>query len=169
MASGWFVFALVACVVLCSGLVLAAAVIRAAWAQREKESLTAGDLKALEESAVVLIEQLKSEADRGISELDERFAALHGLILEADRRLAALGMSAPDQTDAAPPAATRPRQEALDARAQDGRVDRGRILELASSGLACADIAKATGLDCAEVNLVVSLGKTEVKGLEAVA
>jgi hypothetical protein len=41
---------------------------------------------------------------------------------------------------------------------------RQQILELASGGMDCANIAKATGLDCAEVNLALRIAKLPARG-----
>ena len=49
MSNGWFVFAVVTSIVLCSGCILAVAVMRAAWAHSQREALTSADLRALEE------------------------------------------------------------------------------------------------------------------------
>jgi hypothetical protein len=155
MTGGWFVFTLVGGIVLCSGVAIAVMIMRAAWAEREKESLTSSDLRALEESAVLLIEQLKSEADRGIAELDKRCAALRDLITEADRKidtLSELGSIAnlPDE------ACVRAFDTGLGA-------DARRVIELSSSGMSAVEIARVTGLDCADVNLALSLGKLGIE------
>ena len=152
MSSGWFVFLIVCCVMLCSGLIVAIAIMRAFWAQKEREALTSSDLRAVEESAVVLIEQLKLQADHAICELDSRCAALTSLLAEADNKLSALEMAATSALNAFPPSEE----------AQEGSVsgkDMEQVLELAASGLDAASIAKSTGLDCAAVNLVLSLGR----------
>jgi hypothetical protein len=151
MTNGWLVFAPMVGIVLCSGFILAIAILRAAWAQREREALTSTDLRALEESAVYLIEELKSEADRGSAELDKRCIELSELIAQADIKLAELKAAMPQgllPLTHEPTAVSR-------------STDRRRILELASSGLDCSGIAKATGLDCAEVKLVLSLSKLQ--------
>ena len=149
MSNGWLAFTVMAGIVLCSGFILAAAILRAAWMQREREALTSTDLRALEESALYLIEQLKSEADQSSMELDNRCAELKELIASADAKLAALKAVMPKEV------CTVIRNPAEVNRS----VNRSRILELASSGFDCAAIAKATGLDRAEVNLVLSLSK----------
>ena len=71
MTSGWFVFGVVACIVIACGFVLAMALLRAAWAQKEREALSSDDLRVLEESAFHLIEQLKAETDSRVNTLDE--------------------------------------------------------------------------------------------------
>ena len=40
MVNGWFVFAVVTCIVISCGFILALVLMRAAWAQRERESLS---------------------------------------------------------------------------------------------------------------------------------
>jgi len=144
MSSGWFVFTVVASIVICAGSILAAAIMRAAWAHNRHEALTSSDLRALEESALLLIQQLKSEADRGIAELEERSSRLRSLIEEADVRLRALHESV--RSVPAPIAS-------------DASVDRSQVLELASSGMDCTEIARATGLGCGEVKLMLGLAK----------
>ncbi len=145
MSSGWFVFTVVASIVICAGSILATAIMRAAWAHHRNEALTSSDLRALEESALLLIQQIKSEADRGIAELDERSSQLRSLIEKADARLKALHESAlPVFDHPATPI---------------GSVDRGQVMELASSGMDCTDIARATGLGCGEVKLMLGLAK----------
>ncbi len=151
MSNWWFVFAVIMMVVLSSGVVLALTVVRVALAQRERETLTMTDLTAIEESAMLLIDQLKSEADRGIVELDKRCAVLKELITEADRRLLAL-----KEAVVSIPA----KEEAVNLECGLPAIgDRGRVIALAEGGLNSAEIAKITGLDCAEVKLVLSLSK----------
>ncbi len=151
MGSGWFVFGVVACVVVCSGFVIAVTIMRAAWAQRERDALSSNDLRALEESAVLLIDQLKSEADAAITEIDKRRKALSKLIKEADVKLAEL-------KDAEAKVASAPAQVTEDESSVESS-PAVRILEFAGAGMDAADIAKVTGIDCAEVNLVLSLHK----------
>ena len=153
MVSGWFVFALVASIVVCSGFILAIALMRAAWAQRERESLTATDLRALEESAVMLIEQLKSEAEASITELDKRRKALSKLIKEADTKLKSLAEAQ---------AETRPalKVDTVDDSSSEDNGNMTRILELIDTGMEPSDISKTTGIDCAEVNFVLSLNRS---------
>ena len=164
MSNGWFALTTVAAIVIASGFVIAAVIARAAWAQREREALTATDLRAVEESAVVLIEQLKSEADQSVAELDKRCVELRELLLEADERLAALRPSGPAAVgDYAPPP--------LVCAEDTPDADRRTILNLARTGLGSAEIAKATGRSCAEVNLVLSLSnsrKTDTSGIVTV-
>jgi len=129
-----------------AGFVLAMAVMRAAWAQRERETLTAADLRAVEESAMTLIEQLRSEADNSLSHLGARCAELRQLIDQADARIRTL--NAFTTTAAAAPGNTkRP-------------FDQEKVLSLASSGMDSVDIARATGLDCAEVKAALRLSRS---------
>ena len=152
MSSGLSVFLIVCCVMLCAGLVVAIAIMRAFWAQKERESLTSSDLRAVEESAFVLIEQLKLQTDNAICELDSRCTALTDLIAEADKKLSVLETAAASAIHAFPPSAE----------AQEGSVsgkEMEQVLKLAANGLDVPSIAKSTGLDCAAVNLVLNLGK----------
>ncbi|MEN6521618.1 MAG: hypothetical protein ABFD46_10785 [Armatimonadota bacterium] len=148
---------MVTCIVICSGFVVAAAIMRASWASREREALTSTDLRALEESAMVLIDQLRTEADSGIGELDKRCAELKELILEADRKISQLKNIAAqshdimrnlsDEVCVASPV--------IDSESEKNYI---KALDLASKGMECAEIAKTVGLDAAEVNLILSLG-----------
>lgn len=158
MASGWLVFTMVGCIIIFCGIILAAVILRAAWAQKERDALTSSDLRALEESALLLVEQLKSEADRGIDELDRRCVILRELLTEADKRvdlLRSLNSGLPAFTDETPREVCKLTSE-LDSNV---RRDPDFILQLYSAGMDAAGIAKSTGLDCAEVNLILSLGK----------
>ena len=148
MTSGWFVFSVVACIIICTGCVLAVAILKAAWAQREREALTSADLRALEESAIYLVDQLRTETESAISDLESKCAALQELMDAADKRIVALrelseraadsgGLQPVPQVDADPR-----RQE---------------ILALASSGMECSEIARKAGMDCAEVKLMLRL------------
>ena len=155
MATGWIVFALIGCVVICSGIIVAVAILRAAWAHKERESLTSSDLTALEESAVLLVEQLKTEADRGIEELDKRIQTLSHLITEADTKIHILSeLSTPDIV----PDASEPLAVSL-IPTISGEPDTKIIIEMSEKGMTSAEIAKATGVDCAVVNFVISLGR----------
>ena len=171
MANGWFVLVLVVCIVLCSGFVLAVALMRAAWSQREREALTASDLRALEESAVLLIDQLKSEADRAMAELDSRCADLRELLAQADSRLDALKSSDEKRSQEHVPRKLQPMASGSQSTTLGSLLDRQRVLELSLSGLECAEIARITGLDCAEVKLVLSLwkepGEAAASGLQS--
>jgi len=81
----WIGFTVVALMTICSGFVILTVILRASWAKREKDSLTALDLRALEESALLLIDQLKTEADKATTELDRRKEELQALISEANK------------------------------------------------------------------------------------
>jgi len=155
MVNGWFVFTLVASIVICCGFALAVVIMRASWASKEREALTSSDLRALEESALVLIDQLKSEADNGISELDRRCAELKELISEADRKISELKNLSMVKPRIAHEMI--PDEVCID----DTKINdsRRKVLALASSGMDSADIARATGLDCAEVKLILNLEK----------
>lgn len=154
MVNGWFVFTIVTCIVICSGFVLAIALMRASWASREREALTSSDLRALEESALVLIEQLKSEADAGIGEMDKRCADLKELIAEADRKIRQINAAATQPRTCLPPLPDEVCVSTALTDPDDGRV---KVLELAAKGMECADIARTTGLDAAEVKLILKV------------
>ncbi|MDH7481927.1 MAG: hypothetical protein QHH26_08150 [Armatimonadota bacterium] len=90
MSEGWFTFCLVAAIILCSGCVLAAAIMRTVAIQRQREALITDNLRALEESTVFLIEQLRSETERMIAEVEQRREVLAELIAEFDKRLSVI-------------------------------------------------------------------------------
>lgn len=153
MGNGVFVFATVACITIATGFILAIAILRQSWAQKEREALTSTDLRALEESALFLIEQLKSEADHATDELESRCTRLAELLKAADQRIGEL-------KDLEASLHERVRTHL----SQDSAVAREpsdpqivRILDLASSGMESSEIAKVTGVDCAEVKLALRL------------
>jgi len=152
VTSGWFVFSVVACIIICTGCVLAVAMLKAAWAQREREALTSADLRALEESAVYLIDQLRTETESAIGDLESKCAALKGLIDAADQRISALrelSERCAALSELQPVSQGVPQVEADSKRQQ--------VLALASSGMGCAEIARKAGMDCAEVKLMLRL------------
>ena len=156
MTNGWFAFAVVASTVLCAGVILAAVIMRAAWAQRERESLSVSDLRAVEESAILLIEQLRSEADRAVSEADSRLATLREALAELDKKLEGPKARRLIRKLSASECG-KETKHTLQSTPRPISPGRQQILELASSGMDSANIAKATGLDCAEVNLALRI------------
>ncbi|MCX6375189.1 MAG: hypothetical protein NTU88_03980 [Armatimonadetes bacterium] len=157
MESGWLVFAVVACIVISTGFVLAIALLRQAWSQREREALTSSDLRALEESALYLIEQMKAEADHAADELDSRCKALADLMQAADERIESLRELESSLTERVPLSVqteptSAPRNDDVNVR---------RILDLASSGMESSEIARVSGLDCAEVKLALRLAEAK--------
>ena len=145
-------FAIVTCVVICTGVVLAIALLRQSWAQREREELTSSDLRAIEESALYLIDEIKAEADRAAEELDARCKLLAELTRSADEKIAVLeqmqslrGGESPAEDSPDPVA-----RETTDPKIQ-------QIIELASTGMDSPEIARVAGLDCAEVKLALRL------------
>lgn len=89
MNSSLFVFILAGFIILCTGIILSVVLLKAAWIRKEREALSSTDLRALEESAIVLIEQMKSEIDDRIVELDTKSAQLIELTRQADARITA--------------------------------------------------------------------------------
>ena len=158
MTNAWFAFAVVASIVVCSGVVLAAAILRAAWMRRERELLSADDLRAVEESALVLIEQLKAEASRAASEIDERGRAARDLITAADERIQAL-RSLVSQSQPAKASADAPEECREAANDRRDRADVEDIRRLSSAGMGAAEIAREIGLDCAQVKLALNLDR----------
>lgn len=159
MTDGWLVLAVVAAIVICSGFIVAAAIMRAAWIRKERESLTSEDLRAVEESAMLLIEQLKSEADQAIGEMDSRSERLRELIAIADRKLTELqsSISESGQTDSG--AGLQMRASEPNDGVENYHQTAERVLHLASTGLVCEEIAKTLGIEHAEVRLILGLGK----------
>ena len=157
MESGWLVFAVVACIVISTGFVLAIALLRQAWSQREREALTSSDLRALEESALYLIEQIKAEADHAADELDSRCKALADLMQAADERIESLREMESCLAEGVPLSV---QPEPTSASGNDD-VNVKRILDLASSGMESSEIARVSGLDCAEVKLALRLAEAD--------
>lgn len=150
MASGWFVFAIVTCIVISCGFVLAVFLLKAAWTQRERESLSSSDLRALEESAVILIEQLKAEVDQGIAEIESRQTALDHLIREADARLSELRVLQVSLRGL--DAGSGMSQSLPESRARE-------MLSMTSKSLDLTEITRDAGMDCAEVKLRMKLAR----------
>jgi len=146
MTTGIFAFCVVASIVLCCGGIFALTIMREAWARHGRETLTSLDLTALEESAVLLVEQLEAEADRGITEIERRCASLRELIEQADCRISHLS----DLSDRV--REVRPQPEAI----SDGR----QVIQLAENGMDCTDIAKSLGLTLGEVDLMLSVQRS---------
>jgi hypothetical protein len=154
MGNGVLVFATVACIVIATGFILAIAILRQSWAQKEREALTSSDLRALEESALFLIEQLNSEADRATEELESRCSRLAELLRAADQRIGELkDLETSLHERVRAHLASDP--ESVVRESGDPKIV--RILDLASSGMESAEIAKVTGVDCAEVKLALRL------------
>jgi len=148
MANGWLVFAVVACIIICAGFVLAVALLKQAWAHKEREELTSSDLRALEESALYLIEEIKSEADRAREELDSKLRILGDLTRAADEKIAALREMERSSSR---------RSSVVGREKSDPKIQ--EILDLASTGMDSREIARASGTDCAEVKLAVRLAE----------
>lgn len=164
---GWIVFAIVGGIVICCGFMIAVAILKAAWAQRERESLTSSDLAALEESAVILIDNLKTEIDAGIAELDARRKDVARLIDEADRRLAALERYGSITAHTEMPTIL---EESIDETEidHDSELRRRKAVELAACGLGnAAEIARASGIGAAEANLMLRLAKQKRTALSS--
>ncbi len=153
MGNGIYVFAGVACILVSTGVILAIAILKQSWAQKEREALTSTDLRALEESALYLIEQLKSEADRSADDMDARCQRLASLISAADERIATLKDLEASLHDRVRASAAVP--QAMVIEETDPKV--ARMLDLASGGMDSAEIAKVVGMDCAEVRLALRL------------
>lgn len=150
MVNGWFVFAVVTCIVISCGFILALVLMRAAWAQRERESLSSDDLRVLEESAVLLIEQLKAEADQRLAAMEEYTKRIENLLLEADAKIAAL--NAPREIREYKPSI--PMSVSIDS---DSNISLRQFTERTSQDADCVEIARSSGMDCAEVKLMKRL------------
>lgn len=159
MGNGVLVFAAVACLLIVTGFIVAIAVLKQAWAQKEREALTSSDLRALEESALFLIEQLKSEADTAAEEMEARRSQLAGLIQTADERIATL-RDLESSLHERVRAHASPKPETIIRENTDPKI--ARILDLASSGMESAEIARVVGVDCAEVKLALRLAGIKV-------
>jgi len=149
MTGGWFVFSVIMCIIICSGCILAVVIMRASWQQREREMLTSSDLRALEESALYLIDQLKTESEQAIGDLDARRLALAEMMEKADKQAASLKelIASAELVSSAP--------QGLDDQPEDPK--KAEVLAMASDGVKCSEIARKVGLDCAEVKLMLRL------------
>jgi len=140
----WLAILIVGGVVLGSGCVLLSTILRAVWARKERESLTSDDLRALEESVVLLIQDLEEQVDRGIKELSKRAEVLERMIEEADERIRAL-------------------QEITHSTEVPRRVGSPHLTEKvlghASAGLSPSEIARTVGASLAEVDLILRVAQ----------
>jgi len=154
MNSGLFTFILLASVVLCTGVILIIALLRAAWIKREREALTSTDLRALEESAMILIEQMKAEIDDRILELDSKAAQLAELTRQADARIAAF------KRLAAVSGSGLSRESAVhdaDGLASPNGCDSISSPDRIPEAYDCTELARSLDLSAAEVKLMVRL------------
>ncbi len=149
---GWFVFVVVAGIVLCSGFVISIVMLKSAWAKKEREVLTSYDLRVLEESVVVLIDQLKTEMDGRIAEAEIRAKALEQLLHEADERIIAYGRLVQENEAKACVARQQPPSAGL---VED--LDGDRLHALISNGADPVQLARTLGVDCAELKLMQRL------------
>lgn len=147
MGNGLLAFSIVATVIIAAGAVIAFMLLKQSWAQRVREELTSSDLRALEESALYLIEEIKAEADRAAEELDARCKTLADLTRAADEKIAVLTEL---QLSVHPRPTASPAQSNPDPKVR-------QVIELASEGMDSHEIARIAGLDCAEVKLALRL------------
>jgi len=157
MSGGWFVFSVVACIVFCTGCLLAVAMLKASWAQKERETLTSSDLRALEESALYLIDQLKSESEQAIGDLESRRLALAEMMEKAEKQAASL-----KELLASTERISEERSYSL-VPDQPTNPKRNEVLAMASAGVDCSEIARKAGMDCAEVKLMLRMAGVNQK------
>jgi hypothetical protein len=147
MSDGWLAFAVIACIVICTGSILAVVVMRASLAQKEREMLTSSDLRALEESTLYLIDQLKSESEHAISELESRRLALAEVLDKTEKQTRTLKELLASAENLALPSVEIPTE---DPKRED-------VLSMAMAGVDSSEIARKAGIDCAEVKLMLRL------------
>ena len=155
MSNSAFAALTAVCILLLSGTVIAAAVLRNSFIRKEHERLTAVELQAVEESAALLIQRLQEHASEASAAIDVRLREIRILLELADRKLEELRSAAMHVSSQTPNAGfvnepARPATAALSA-------DVERILVAARAGLGAADIARETGIDRASIGLVLSL------------
>ncbi|HEY3269360.1 MAG TPA: hypothetical protein VGM37_20805 [Armatimonadota bacterium] len=127
MQDGWFLVIFILAAITFAGALMASWLARLVAQQKESSSLTASDLRLLEESVEALIARLKAASEEAVAELTVRQIALENLL---DRVDAALPQTPADPEDAA---------------------------RLAESGLDEAEIARRSGLTRAEVELMLEM------------
>jgi AraC-like DNA-binding protein len=98
---------------------------------RDKEALTAADLRLLQESVETLIQRLKVASDEAVAEIDHRQREMQRLLDRIDDKLAAQPSSKPVALD--------------------------EISALVEEGLEEAEIARRAGLSRAEVELLLEM------------
>ena len=107
-------------------------------------------MRVLEESAVLLIEQLKAEADQRLAAMEEYTKRIENLLLEADAKIAAL--NAPREIREYKPSI--PMSVSIDS---DSNISLRQFTERTSQDADCVEIARSSGMDCAEVKLMKRL------------
>lgn len=97
---------------------------------RDKEALTAADLRMLEESVETLIQRLKAASDEAVSEIEVRQRELQALLDRVDKKLAG----------------ATPKAAGLE-----------EISTLVEEGLEEAEISRRSGLSRSEVELLLEM------------
>ncbi len=142
MSSAFLALIVTGSTVICAIVVIAGTLVRSACARREREALVSMDLLALEESVVVLLERLTSAGEEMIKEIDRRSAELKELLSQAEAKGLVSAQRQPVcRSD----------------RFLDTAAVNEEIASLAAMGWSSDEIAKRTGLTCAETKLILSL------------
>ena len=130
MQDGWFVFLILLGALVFAGTLLWFWIARATAANREKEALTATDLRLLEESVEALIGRLTAASDEAVAEIERRQSALQRLLDEVDEKLG-------------------------EAKARE--LDLNELRRMADEGVASDEIAQRAGMTRGEVELILEL------------
>ncbi len=133
MQDAWFIFLIVLGMLIFGGALFGFWAVQAVAKQREKRTLTATDLRLLEETVESLIERLKAASDEAVTELDRRQQQLQSLLDRVDARLQETPLEEPDLTE---------------------------IRRLAGQGFDEPEIARRSGLTRGEIELMLQLGES---------
>jgi hypothetical protein len=150
MNSGLFVFMLIGFIFLCAGIIISVVLFKMAWIRKEREALASTDLRVLEESAIILIEQMKSELDDRIAEIDKKSAHLAELTHQADARISAFNKLSSAFTN-------KPSHESSEKCTDNLPIFSVNDGDSIPEAIDCAELARSMDLSAAEVKLMMRL------------
>lgn len=132
MQDGWFIVLGLIGFLTFVGVAVAFWLSRVVAQHREKETLTATDLRLLQETVEALIERLKVASDEAVGEIELRQKELQALLDRVDEKLPGRGAEA----------------EGLDL---------NNICRLAQEGMAETEIARRVGANRGEIELMLEM------------
>lgn len=155
MNNGLFVFMLIGSIILCTVVIVSVILLKMAWIRKEREALSATDLRVLEESAIILIEQMKSELDDRIAEIDRKSAHLAELTYQADARISVFNRLS--SSFKIQPATETSLQNSNNPPACSVNDNDLMLIDSIPEAIDCAELARSMDLSAAEVKLMMRL------------
>lgn len=152
------VIAAAASFVACFSGLICLLLFRALLRERAKRELTPADLRALENAAAEILEQLKQAADEAVAKVDSKIAELRSLCSQMSV-LSTEGNTTATHEPNALLANPGPEQDQNPNETPSTAADetRARVFALADQGLDTAEIARQTGIGMGEVELLLDL------------